>query len=172
MNVNTNALKKLASGVLVASLMMAGAAAPTWAANPANPNKVLKTVFPAAETGFDPGYIHDRYSAKINSAIFETLYTYDYLASPAKLVPLTAVDMPQVSADGLTYTIKVKKGIYFADDPVFGGKKRELTAYDYAYSLKRLLDPKLNSPNSWLLDGRIKGLEAWTVMAKKKWQSL
>lgn len=85
-------------------------------------NKVLKTVFPAAETGFDPGYIHDRYSAKINSAIFETLYTYDYLASPAKLVPLTAVDMPQVSADGLTYTIKVKKGIYFADDPVFGGK--------------------------------------------------
>lgn len=166
MNVNTNALKKLASGVLMASLMMAGAA-PTWAANPANPNKVLKTVFPAAETGFDPGYIQDRYSAKINSAIFETLYTYDYLASPAKLVPLTAVDMPQVSADGLTYTIKVKKGIYFADDPVFGGKKRELTAYDYAYSLKRLLDPKLNSPNSWLLDGRIKGLEAWTAMAKK-----
>jgi oligopeptide transport system substrate-binding protein len=64
MNVNTNALKKLARGVLVAGLMMAGVAS-TWAANPANPNKVLKTVFPAAETGFDPGYIHDRYSAKI-----------------------------------------------------------------------------------------------------------
>ena len=76
MNVNKNTLKKLASGVLMAGLMMAGGAS-TWASNPANPNKVLKTVFLAAETGFDPGYIHDRYSAKINAAIFETLFTYD-----------------------------------------------------------------------------------------------
>ncbi len=82
-------------------------------------------------------------------------------------MPLTAVSLPQVSADGLTYTIKIKKGIYFADDPVFGGKKRELTSYDYAYSLKRLLDPKLHSPNSWLLDGRIKGLDAWMALTKK-----
>ena len=167
MNLNTNALTKLASGVLLASSMIMGMAS-AWAANPANPNKVLTTVFPTAETGFDPGYIHDRYSAKINSGIFETMYTYDYLASPASLVPLTAEAMPQVSADGLTYTIKIKKGIYFADDPVFGGKKRELTAYDYAYSLKRLLDPKLQSPNSWLLDGRIQGLDEWVKLNKIK----
>lgn len=166
MTVNSNHLKKLAGGVLLTSLMMLGATT-SWAVNPANPNKVLKAVFPAAETGFDPGYIHDRYSAKINAAIFQTLYTYDYLASPAKLSAETATSLPQVSADGLTYTIKIKKGIYFSDDAVFGGKKRELTSYDYAYSLKRLLDPKLLSPNSWLLDGRIKGLDAWLALAKK-----
>ena len=85
-------------------------------------------------------------------------------------MPLTAVDMPQVSADGLTYTIKVKR-VFTLQMIRSLAVKRELTAYDYAYSLKRLLDPKLNSPNSWLLDGRIKGLEAWTAMAKK-WQSL
>lgn len=163
---NSNTLKKLASGALLSSLMMLGATT-SWAVNPANPSKVLRAVFPVAETGFDPGYIHDRYSAKINAAIFQTLFTYDYLASPAKLTPETATSLPQVSADGLTYTIKIKKGIYFSDDPVFGGKKRELTAQDYAYSLKRLLDPHLHSPNSWLLDGRIKGLDAWLALTKK-----
>lgn len=166
MNVNSNTLKKLASGVLVASLMMAGVA-PTWAVNPADPKKVIRDVFPVAETGFDPAATHDAYSARVNSAIFENLFSYDYLATPAKLIPNTAVAMPEVSADGLTYTIKIKKGIYFADDPVFKGQKRELTAYDYAYSLKRLIDPNLHSPNSWLLDGRIKGLEAWVALGKK-----
>nr|WP_228145808.1 ABC transporter substrate-binding protein [Acinetobacter sp. ANC 5054] len=138
-----------------------------YAKNPADPNKVLRYIFPVAETGFDPVGVHDLYSAHVNTSIFETLYTYDYLASPAKLVPKTAAALPEVSADGLTYTIKVQKGIYFADDPVFKGKKRELTAADYAYSFKRLLDPSLRSPNSWLLDGRILGMDAVLEQAKK-----
>ena len=82
----------------------------------ADPNKVLRYVFPVAETGFDPAGVHDLYSAHVNGSIFETLFTYDYLASPAKLVPRTAVALPEVSADGLTYTIRLQKGIYFAAD--------------------------------------------------------
>ena len=39
-----------------------------------------------------------------------------------------------------TYTVKVKPGIYFASDPAFKGKRRELTAHDYVFALKRLLD--------------------------------
>ena len=82
-----------------------------------------------------PAYVHDLYSAHVLTSIFETLYTYDYLARPAKLIPHVATAMPEVSADGLTYTIHIKKGIYFTADPAFKGKPRELTAYDYAYSL-------------------------------------
>src|SRR5262245_8990963 len=87
-----------------------------WAAvsaGAADTNKVIRHVFPAAETGFDPAAAHDLYSATIEQAIFETLYTYDYLARPAKIVPLTADGMPQVTDDGKTYTIKLKKGIHF-----------------------------------------------------------
>jgi ABC-type transport system substrate-binding protein len=40
----------------------------------------------------------------------------------------------------------VKPGIYFTDDPAFKGKKRELVAQDYVYSIKRLMDPKLSAP--------------------------
>ncbi|MDR7017576.1 ABC transporter substrate-binding protein [Acinetobacter sp. 3657] len=137
------------------------------AKSPADPNKVLRYVFPVAETGFDPAGVHDLYSAHVNGSIFETLFTYDYLASPAKLVPRTAIGLPEVSADGLTYTIRIQKGIYFVDDPVFKGKKRELSSADYAYTFKRLLDPNLRSPNSWLLDGRIAGMDAVLKQAQK-----
>ena len=151
----------LVGGLLISSSMS------LLAQSPADPHKVLRYVFPVAETGFDPAGVHDLYSAHVNGSIFETLFTYDYLASPAKLVPRTAATLPEVSADGLTYTIRIQKGIYFAADPVFKGKKRELTSVDYVYTFKRLLDPNLRSPNSWLLDGRILGMDAVLKQAAK-----
>ena len=54
----------------------------------ADMNKVVRQVFPVAETGFDPQAIDDLYSGTVVQAIFETLLTYDYLARPAKLVPM------------------------------------------------------------------------------------
>lgn len=153
-------------GVLVGGLLISSSMS-LLAQSPADPHKVLRYVFPVAETGFDPAGVHDLYSAHVNGSIFETLFTYDYLASPAKLIPRTAAALPEVSADGLTYTIRIQKGIYFAADPVFKGKKRELTSADYVYTFKRLLDPNLRSPNSWLLDGRILGMDAVLKQAAK-----
>src|SRR5512133_3595273 len=88
-------------------------------ARAADPNKVIHHVFPAAETGFEPAGAQHLYSGTIVQALFETLLTYDYLARPAKLVPLTAESMPQVTEGGKIYTIKLKKGIYFSPDPAF-----------------------------------------------------
>jgi ABC-type transport system substrate-binding protein len=133
----------------------------------ADMKKVIHHVFPVAETGFDPAAAHDLYSGSIEQALFETLLTYDYLARPAKVVPLTADALPTISDNGKTYTIKVRKGIYFSPDPAFKGKKRELIAEDYAYSLKRLIDPKLRGPWAWLLEGKIVGLDALAADAKK-----
>lgn len=159
-------LKRWGLGILAGSILLSSSVS-SFAQSPADPKKVLRYVFPVAETGFDPAGVHDLYSAHVNASIFETLFTYDYLASPAKLVPRTAAALPEVSADGLTYTIRLQKGIYFAADPVFKGKKRELTSTDYVYTFKRLLDPSLRSPNSWLLDGRILGMEALLKQAQK-----
>jgi hypothetical protein len=39
-----------------------------------------------------------------------------------------------------------KPGIYFQDDPVFNGSKRELVAADYVYSWKRFFDPRWKAP--------------------------
>jgi oligopeptide transport system substrate-binding protein len=136
----------------------------------ADPHKVLRYVFPAAETGFDPAAVNDLYSSAVIQSIFEMLYTYDYLARPVRLVPLTAEALPEVSDGGKTYTIHLKKGIYFTPDAAFGDKPRELTMADYVYSFKRLLDPKVHSPNGWMLDGKISGMDALVAQAKKTGQ--
>jgi ABC-type transport system substrate-binding protein len=133
----------------------------------ADMSKVVRHVFPAAEEGFDPAAAHDLYSGTVEQAIFETLLTYDYLARPSKLVPSTAEALPQVSDGGRTYTFRIKKGIYFTPDAAFKGKKRELVAEDYAFSLKRLVDPKIRSPWAWLLEGKIVGLDELATAAKK-----
>src|SRR2546427_12822632 len=136
-------------------------------AHAADPNKVIRYVFSAAETGFDPAGAQDLYSGTIEQAIFETLLTYDYLARPAKVVPLVAEALPQITDNGRTYTIKIRKGIHFTPDPAFKGQKRELVAEDFIYSLKRLIDPRLRSPWAWLVDGKIVGLDELAEAAKK-----
>ncbi len=103
----------------------------------------------------------------IRQPLFDPLFRYDYLARPYKIVPNTAAAMPEISADGKTWTIKLKPGIYFADDPVFKGKRRELTAADYVYSWKRILDPKMRSNNLQVFDGKIVGAEPIVSAARR-----
>lgn len=133
----------------------------------ADMDKVVRHAFRVAETSFDPARESDRYSAFIIEALFESLLTYDYLARPVKLVPGAAESMPQVADDGATYTFRVRKGVYFADDPVFKGAKRELTAQDFAYSIRRMYDPKLRSPNLYIFEGKIIGADEVMLQAKK-----
>ena len=128
---------------------------------PADPSKVLRLAFPVAETNFDPAQISDLYSNTITGHIFESLLTYDYLARPAKLKPLTAAAMPEVSSDFKTYTVRIRPGIYFTPDPAFKGQPRELVAADYAYSIKRIYDPRWKSPlQVGLEQEQIVGLQA------------
>ncbi|MDP2639623.1 MAG: ABC transporter substrate-binding protein, partial [Betaproteobacteria bacterium] len=133
----------------------------------ADMNKIVRHAFRVAETSFDPARESDRYSAFIIEAIFESLLTYDYLARPVKLVPGVAAEMPQVADNGATYTFRVKKGVYFADDPAFKGAKRELIAQDFAYSIRRFYDPKLRSPNLYFFEGKIIGADEVMLQAKK-----
>src|SRR6185312_5741310 len=144
-----------------------GAFAGATPASAAAPEKVLRVAYLIAETNFDPAATSDTYSGNIEAEIFESPLTYDFLARPAKLKPLTLEGMPEVTDGGRTYTLRIRKGIYFSDDPAFGGRKRELTAADYDFAFKRLMDPKLHSPNLWLIEGRIVGVEETEARAKK-----
>jgi oligopeptide transport system substrate-binding protein len=139
------------------------ASVPLQAAEPA---KTLRYIFPAAETGFDPAVARDLYTGHVTQAIFETLFTYDYLARPVTLAPAAAAALPVVSADGTTYTIRLRTGILFTPDPAFKGKRRELTMADFVYSWKRLFDPKLASPHTWLLAGKVVGLDQLAEQAR------
>ena len=155
---------------LTAALALVVATATAVQAQPAAPAapKVLRYAFPVAETGFDPAQISDIYSRSITPHIFEGLYQYDPLARPAKARPLTAAGMPEHSADYRTWTVKLKPGIYFSDDPAFGGKPRELVAADYVYSFKRFADPAVKSPAwSWMAQFGFVGLDGLREAALK-----
>ena len=112
---------------------------------PAAP-KVVRYAFLSAETSLDPARISDLYSRIVTAHVFDALYKYDYLSTVPAVRPNTAVAMPEIADDFKTWTIRIKPGIYFTDDPAFGGKKRELVAADYVYSWKRLYDPVNKCP--------------------------
>jgi ABC-type transport system substrate-binding protein len=151
-----------ALGVLIAVAAGAQATLAPWA----DAGKVLRVSFPQPETGFDPQASSDLYSNHVNRAIFEPLFRYDFLARPHRIVPNTAASMPESSDGGKTWTFKVKPGIYFADDPAFKGKKRELTAADYVFAWKRTFDPRMRSPQLELFDGKLVGMDALLAKAK------
>jgi ABC-type transport system substrate-binding protein len=137
----------------------------------AQPLKVLRYAFPIAETNFDPAQITDLYSRTVASAIFDAPLEFEFLASPTRMRPNTAAAMPEVSADFKTFTFRIRPGIHFADDPAFKGQKRELTAADYVYSLKRHYDPQWKSGNLYLLENaKILGLSELRkrIIAEKK----
>jgi ABC-type transport system substrate-binding protein len=143
---------------LLSALVLSLALPVVQAQSPA-PQKVLRYAFKVAETGFDPAQITDLYSKAIASGIFDAPLEYDFGARPFKLRPATLAEMPEISADFKTITMRVKPGIYFSDDPAFKGQKRELTAADYVYSVKRHYDPKFKSGNLYLLENaKILGL--------------
>jgi ABC-type transport system substrate-binding protein len=136
-------------------------------ARAADPAKVLRVAFSIAETSFDPAFASDAASDNVIENIFDMMLDYDYLARPVKLVPRALEALPSVEDGGRTYVCRVRKGIYFTPDPAFKGKRRELTAADFAYSLKRIMDPAVKSPWLWLLEGKVVGVEEARAKAAK-----
>ncbi len=139
-----------------AALLLAAAAAAAGADAP----KVLRYSFPAAETGFDPAQVSDLYSRTVTAHVFDGLYQYDYLNRPFLVRPNAAAGMPEVSDDFRTWTVRIRPGLYFADDPAFKGARRELVAQDFVYAMKRYFDPVNKSPNyAGLAEEGMLGLE-------------
>ena len=134
---------------------------------PAQAEKVLRIAFEAPDDGFDMVKTYNFYSGNVADVIFERLLQYDYLANPVKLVPSTAQSMPIIKENGKVYIFKIQPGIYFTDDVAFKGKRRELIAEDYVYSIKRILDPKNRSSSYSFIDNKIVGTNALVEQAKK-----
>ena len=119
----------------------------------------INLISPEKISGFDPINASDRYSGNEIGKVYEGLFEFHPLKRPYELMPNLAESLPTVSSDGLTYTIKLRKGVLFHDSQAFpNGKGRELKADDVIYSLKRLADPKLNAKGWWVIDDRLSGL--------------
>lgn len=113
---------------------------------------------------WDPPNAYDSVSLEVVPSVLEALFQYDYLNETYKVVPLLAADMPKISKDRLTYTIPIKHGVKFQDDPCFKdtkGKGRELKAQDFIYAWKRHAWPPIESQGWWIFDGKVVGINAY-----------
>lgn len=106
----------------------------------------------------DPANSYDTISASIVYQGYEQLFEYHYLKRPYTLQPLLAESLPLIEDDGKKYTIKIKKGVQYHDDPAFNGKPRFVKAEDFINQIKRLAYLPTNSNGWWLFDQKIKGL--------------
>ena len=149
---------------LVAGFVLLWLAAGT---NAADMSKTLRVAYSIAETTLDPAFASDAASDGIIENIFDTMLDYDYLARPVKLVPRALEAMPAIEDGGRTYVCRVRRGIYFTPDAAFKGARRELTAEDFAYGIKRILDPVVKSPWLWMLEGKLQGADEARARAVK-----
>ena len=116
----------------------------------------------------DPTGAFDEKSEQVQRQVYGSLLTYAYLERPYKLVPDLADALPTLSADKLTYTFHLRKGVRFHDNPCFaGGKGREMTADDVLYSLKRYADGNLNRQSWFAMAGAVAGLDAYHAATLK-----
>lgn len=124
--------------------------------------KVYRHSMDQAPSSIDPAQAANIYANTVTLNAYDTLFRFRYLKRPYELTTNLAAAMPEISEDGLTYTIRIKEGVRFVDDPAFeGGTGREVTADDFVYSMKRHFDPATLSQGAWMWQGRIEDLDAW-----------
>jgi oligopeptide transport system substrate-binding protein len=125
-----------------------------------NAGNVLRIALKDDVKTLDPANAYDSVSWEVLPNIYDTLLQYQYLNDQLILEPLLSDGMPVYSKDGLTVTVKIKKGIMFADDAAFkanGGKGRELKAQDFLFGFKRLAIPTIQSQGAWVFEGKVVG---------------
>jgi peptide/nickel transport system substrate-binding protein len=96
-------------------------------------------------SSLDPAKLVDLYGVAVANQIFDGLVAFD---AHLNVVPALAQSW-SASRDGLVWTFHLRKGVQFHN-------RREISAEDIVYSLSRLLDPAVGSPNGLLLD-KVKG---------------
>lgn len=97
----------------------------------------------------DPADAYELGSLSLVFNMSDRLYTYE--PGSTKIKPQLATALPKVSADGLTYTIPIRKGVVFHDDTPFNAKAME-------FSLQRFIENK--GKPSFLLSDTVASVKA------------
>ncbi|WP_242929352.1 ABC transporter substrate-binding protein [Pontibacter vulgaris] len=116
----------------------------------------VKTVFrynqPEALSSLDPAFARNQANIWASTQLYNGLVELD---QDLKTGPSIAKSW-EVSEDGRSYTFYLRDDVYFHDNAVFkGGKGRKVTAKDFEYSFKRIVDPKTASTGAWIFNDKV-----------------
>jgi oligopeptide transport system substrate-binding protein len=100
----------------------------------------------------DPAFAKNKQVMWAVHQLYNTLVQID---SNMQMVPSLAKRWT-ISNDNLLFTFYLQDSVYFTDDICFDNNKgRRLTAYDVAYSFKRIVDKNTASPGAWIFNDRV-----------------
>ncbi len=151
--------------LLLVVLLLNGSAS---AAPDTPPAGTVRFALTGAIETLDPAMASSEAARTCVHNIFDQLYEHAHEPRPFRLKPALAAALPETSEDGLTQTIRIRKGVHFIDDACFQGSRgREVTAHDVVFCLKRLMDANVQSPHTWMFERKIKGLDRFRAASKK-----
>jgi YVTN family beta-propeller protein len=95
----------------------------------------------------DPAFVSNELAQQLSFATCAKLLNYPDRPAPAgaQLVPEVAAALPKVSADGRTYTFRIRKGFRFSPPSL-----QPVTAASFKHAIERTLSPRLQSPGGAL----------------------
>ncbi len=156
--------------ILTAGLVIGLGLAPWYFIKPVDTSmlkgkSVIWDSYAAKINSLDPATCGDTSSAGLQGNFYETFFAYDFLKREHNgdwqrcMIPQLAQALPEISADGKTWTIHLKKGVKYHRNPCFGvetdaggaplmdddGKTpkyetREVVADDFVLAFKRIAD--------------------------------
>jgi len=99
----------------------------------------FRIVYDTGTDYLDPGLSYTVQGWEAMWNVYLSLLGYKHVAGPdgATLVPALAQDMPDISADGKTYTLKLRPGLKYSNG-------KPVKASDFKYTIKRLF--QIDSP--------------------------
>lgn len=117
----------------------------------------LKVMLTTSAENLDPQTLIFSSDWQVSSLLYEGLFKYnDNFNTP---IPFLAESWKK-SNGGKCVTIKLRKGVYFHDNPCFPESKgRELKAEDIVYTFERIASSEINCSNWYLFAGKIEGID-------------
>ncbi len=105
-------------------------------------------------SSLDPAFARDQASGWAVNMLYNGLLQLD---SNLQLQPSIAQHW-EVDAQGTTYRFWLRRDVWFHANKCFkNNKNRKVTASDFVYSFRRLMDPATASPGAWIFNGKLAG---------------
>ncbi|RSK47778.1 ABC transporter substrate-binding protein [Hymenobacter rigui] len=114
--------------------------------------RVFRYNQPESLTSLDPAFARNQANTWAVTQLYNGLVELDDSLKPGPSVARRY----DISPDGRRYTFTLRPDVRFHDSEVFpGGKGRRVTAHDFVYSFRRLLDGATASPGGWIFRGKV-----------------
>ncbi|WP_430612018.1 peptide ABC transporter substrate-binding protein [Enterococcus sp. DIV0876] len=118
--------------LLIGPILVACGSQTTQNARESHSDEIIRLMSLSELTSLDPAAMLDFPDAIIQNASFEGLY---YLDENDEVQPGVAIELPEISDDGKTYTFTLRKDAKWSNGDA-------VTAADFEYAWKRIIDPE------------------------------